>query len=468
MGQRRHTLTPQRSPAHQWGAELRTWRDHRHFSLAQLASQVFYDASHLGKCERGERRPPRKIAEACDQVLGAGGVLLRLWEQMFGDGHEANSMTHEAKDGHDGAVSSMSMALWDNSMESWEDLTVPARTQEGRTVLVAVSRRHLLAAMGATVGAAATVVPISQALAATGIPPDLHPVEHFQRIRRILADNDNLFGPGRVLATAQEQMAIIQRARLDHRRSDRDGLTAVQVEFSDLIGWLYQDAGRLADAQHWLDRALEWSHIVGEPTTTAFLLARKAQLAGDMGDHVEAIDLAEAAARVAVVPSRFTALASTYGAHGHALRGERSACLRAYDTAHAALSAPEDDPLPWGKFFNRAYIEVRRANSLMVLGDFRAAASTLDTAIQTLPPGFLRDHGVYLAWQALAHANAGEPELAATTGMRALVIGAETGSQRIVAVLNQLARTIAPSRAAEGVEEFHSALIQLLPSATEP
>ncbi len=103
MGQPRKMLRPDRSARDLWGAELRALRDRHGLSLAELASRIYYDASHLGKFERAERKPPRGIAEACDQVLGGTGVLVRLWDAMQAasrheatPGNAANPPRHEA------------------------------------------------------------------------------------------------------------------------------------------------------------------------------------------------------------------------------------------------------------------------------------------------------------------------------------------------------------------------------------
>lgn len=94
----------------------------------------------------------------------------------------------------------------------------------------------------------------------------------------------------------------------------------MQVQFADLIGWLYQDSGDHQAAQHWLDRALECAHLAGDDNSVAFILARKSQLAADMGDPAEAVAVAEAAVKLARPRSRIAAAAAVYAAHGHALR----------------------------------------------------------------------------------------------------------------------------------------------------
>jgi transcriptional regulator with XRE-family HTH domain len=81
MGRERRVLTPERSGVHRWGSELRARRDGRGYSLAKLGGLAQYDASYLGRLERGDQFATLPVAQACDRVLGAGGELVRLWHE---------------------------------------------------------------------------------------------------------------------------------------------------------------------------------------------------------------------------------------------------------------------------------------------------------------------------------------------------------------------------------------------------
>src|SRR5690242_15494471 len=95
MGQRRRALTPEKSAQHLLGTELRALRDRNGLSLTQLAARIYYDASHLGKYERGERLMPLHIAKACDELLGARGELTRLWAIARAASQEDNAGNYE-------------------------------------------------------------------------------------------------------------------------------------------------------------------------------------------------------------------------------------------------------------------------------------------------------------------------------------------------------------------------------------
>lgn len=138
MGQRRRELTPERSPLHQWGAELRSWRDRCGLSLSKLGSLIRYDPSHLARFERAERWAPEAVARACDAALGANGALLQLWQiaedyrlsYELVERHVASSAGHVANPppaislGYEGEAAS----------EAEDGIVVPCRDLSGRII----------------------------------------------------------------------------------------------------------------------------------------------------------------------------------------------------------------------------------------------------------------------------------------------------------------------------------------------
>lgn len=306
MGQRPNELTPDASPFHRWGFELRQLRESRRLSLRRLALMALIDHSHLGRFERAERMPDRSQVERLDTALDANGSLLREWDRIQGGrGHVANSVAHVAK-----SSAALALTLPHQAASDGEGMSVPCRLRDGTVVWVALDRRALLrsgvglgvvAAMGVGTPAAAdpaavsTLVRRARAASAYGSTP----VEHLRRTRRLLIESDNLLGPRQVISTVREHIGVIQELRRDAQGSDRRDLMELQTQYGEFLSWLYQDLGDTGQAQHWLDRAFEWSHTVGDGDLTSYVMARKAQLAGDMADLVAVVDLAEAAQRMA-------------------------------------------------------------------------------------------------------------------------------------------------------------------------
>ncbi|MEU9197779.1 DNA-binding protein [Streptomyces hundungensis] len=281
-------------------------------------------------------------------------------------------------------------------------------------------------------------------------------MEHFQRARRLLIDSDNLLGPSRAIAAARQHIEDIKALRQDAKGTDRHALMELQTQYAEFASWLYQDLGDFHSAQFWLDRAFQWSHTVGDSDLTSYVMARKAQLAGEMRDLVDVVDLAEAAQRMARPRSRLAAVARTYESYGHALRGESTDSERAIDDVRNALDRVSGDTTPWGVWLNEQYVQVHQAQSLEVLGKHAEAAEIFTSAIKALPDGYHRDRGVYMARAAVAHAGAGAPDQAAAVGLQALTVANDTGSGRIVQELARLDKALVPWQRQPEVAEFRA------------
>jgi tetratricopeptide (TPR) repeat protein len=391
-----------------------------------LAHTVYCDKALISRLVNGKQQPSASMARLLDDALGAGGKLAAVARRGGTTGAQA-------------------------SMEEGETVSVPCQTSDGRIIFVDVPRRLLL--RGAAAAALAAAVPAGSQPELNGEPA----ATRFAIARRVLRDSDNLFGPHQVIPPATRQVQAVSRAARQARGSDRQELLQVQAQFADLIGWLYQDSGDHQAAQYWLDRALEWSHHAGDDGSVAFILARKSQLAADMGDPAGAVAVAEAAMKRATPRTRVAAAAAVYAAHGHALAGERAPCERLYGQARTALSEAGDDDSPWAAFCDQAYVGVQHAHSLGVLGGHADAAAGFHAAISQLPPGYYRDHGVYTAREAVAYAGAGELEHAAGLGMRALSIGSDTLSARIFGELGTLDGILAARPAPAAAGHFRTA-----------
>src|SRR6266511_476904 len=62
-----------------FGEELRRLRQAAGLSLRSLAERVAFDYSYLAQVERGSRPGSSKLAQQCDEALGTGGRLTKLF-----------------------------------------------------------------------------------------------------------------------------------------------------------------------------------------------------------------------------------------------------------------------------------------------------------------------------------------------------------------------------------------------------
>lgn len=200
--------------------------------------------------------------------------------------------------------------------------------------------------------------------------------------------------------------------------------------------------------------------MAGDHSLTVYILACKAQLAGDMRVATDAIGAAEQALRMSASRSRTAAVAATFAGHGHALSGDHAATERSYDAARGLLDTAEDDPddpcRAWYLDDNR--IALHRARSLTALGDYHRAAQSYQGAVAEIPSRYRRSRGVWLARASRALTGDQQVEHAASMGLDALAIGAVTGSARTLTELVHLNRELAPWDTVPAVADFRTAL----------
>lgn len=476
MGQRPNELTPHESLHHYWGAELRALRVACGLSLAELGHSLHCDSSYLAKIERAERPIPATLAHSCDQALHAQGTLIRLHALTESDrdltartagqpsAHVANGNTHVANQTGNLADGVTLPTAPDTNAE----IIVPARTSDGRLAFVSVPRRVFLHGLGsAAVGTATTSgtgISGTQSVMTFPAADGVHPIEHFQQMRHVLIDNDNLFGPRQVIPMVREQLAIMAQLRPNWRGADKRELIRTQAQYSELCGWLYQDAGEHHLAESWIDHALGLSHVAADHDLTVFILTCKAHLANDMRMATDAIGVGEHALGMAPPRSRIAVIAASRAAYGHALNGDRAATQRAHDRARELLNALDDDPdSPYGPWLNEKWIDHSQTQSWAVQGDYHRAAQSFQNAIADYPGRYRRARGLCVARTVLAHAGDHEVEQAATLGLDALPIGIQTGSARILTTLSQLNDKLARWHTVPAVADFRTAWKDTIP-----
>jgi transcriptional regulator with XRE-family HTH domain len=399
-----------------WGEHLRTWRRlDKKWTQPQLAAYVERKCHELGH-------------PIGDEPLG--DRLIRRWER---EGTEPSLRFLDALS-HLGAPeyfppqpTSNPPSVLDVDIDS---IAFVAELTDGKVVFVpnATNRRTALGGIGAI------------ALSVFAGNSNIKPIEAYVTERKHLIAMDNLLGPRSVIPRVERITAELGPVCNTTRGADKIELMQLRVKFAEFCSWLYQDLGDYVIAQQWASQALDWSFAVRDTQLTSYIMARKSQLAGDMRDPFSASGLGQAAVSMASY-RKLAAIAHTYSAHGHALADEQAQSERAYEQARELASQP-DEGCEWGAWLDSAYIDVHRASSLSVLGSHREAASVFDTAIASLPDGYHRDRGVYLARAASAHAGSGDADRAAVLGLESLCIALDTQSGRTVFELVRLDRAL--------------------------
>ncbi|MGP4001366.1 helix-turn-helix domain-containing protein [Streptomyces sp. 8N706] len=263
-------LTPEKSPQHRLGYLIRELRRVRGMSMRGLAAKTFVSHSTVQRWENGERPPKERVeAELIDRVLGAGGLLIELWQEIgrhvSDPGHVSDPAAHVSQKSRDLATAASQKAASDS-----EGIFVPARLDDGTVALVALDRRALLRG-GVGIGATAVAdlsAPTAAMITASEDPFGFarsvtencsfrlsRPVPDYGVDWQALIPGSRTM-LGKVLGLAFRQRSLNQRrhGRLWRLRAPRWG----SIVSATLIN--------KSDGPHYLDlRQVEWGPLAGGP-----------------------------------------------------------------------------------------------------------------------------------------------------------------------------------------------------------
>jgi len=282
----------------------------------------------------------------------------------------------------------------------------------------------------------------------TTAPRDVDPalVDYFSQQLEGHYRADMMLGPRELISTVTAQHTLISNLVASARGETRQALLRASAAYASLIGWLHQDAGDLPSSSVWRGIALEVAQRSRDHQLVAYALLNHASVRTDLADGLGALDLCGAVlADAGRLSPKMRILALQQQAHGASLVGDRATVDSVLDQA-AQLVESCDDGLPWGNACRRtpAYLEVQRATCYGRLGLAQAAADLWQQILGTTPANARRDRGVYLARQATACVQNGDPGRAVAAGRLAADLAMETGSVRIRRELAGLRRAAQP------------------------
>ncbi|MEU8484247.1 tetratricopeptide repeat protein [Streptomyces sp. NPDC048641] len=279
-----------------------------------------------------------------------------------------------------------------------------------------------------------------------------------EAIRRIRLLDDRHGADGlykRAAAPLRTAFALLDAGTAAPGTAER--LLAGAGELAISVGWLAHDSGRFDDARSHYAEALATARVAGDPALEAHAFCNTAFLARDAGRPREAVRAAQAATRVAgrLASPRLLSLIALREAGGWAGLGDRRGCERALARAQALFARGESDDDPeWMTFYGEAELEGLEAQCYSALGDWTRAARHAHRAAALQDPHFTRNIALYTAELADDLARAGQPDEAASAGMRVLHLLTEVQSSRIQSMLATTARVLLPHRRASGVSAF--------------
>ncbi|WP_067070753.1 tetratricopeptide repeat protein [Carbonactinospora thermoautotrophica] len=324
-----------------------------------------------------------------------------------------------------------------------ETVEILVMTPEGGLQIMSIPRRTLLAA------AVATPFPPATPAHAAGPVPGMDVVDHLRELLPRLASLDQSLGARLVIGTAREQVALAEDLQRHARGELRTELLRLAGRYAEFVGWLYQDSGDLTSAWAWCSRAHDYAVEADDPVLAAFVIARKAFVSLYQQDSARVVALAQRARQQAPeLPPRLVAYTWQQEACGYALDGDLAGVERAMEQAHRAVDAAEDYGSDAARdvagFCTTGSLTVWQAWCYRELDRPDRAVKLYERALHTWPQHRRRGQGRLLSSWAVALAEAGEPEQAASTAREALPIVAGTRSALAREELRRLQTALAP------------------------
>ncbi|MEU6173363.1 helix-turn-helix domain-containing protein [Streptantibioticus parmotrematis] len=410
---------------HAFGTELRRLRVAAGWSLTRLARQVHYSKGQLSKVETGLKRPSAELARLCDTELSAKGALVDLASR------QPPSTIPPAPDA-DGEV-------WVMRMD-----------KDGPGSFQPMGRRGVMAAGAASVFALSLGGTQARSRAENTSLLDVSR-SLFDEFRRL----GQVAGPATVLPGVIAQTHALRETAAASGPRTRGELLTLGARYAEFTGWMAQESGDDTAALWWTERAVELAAAGGDHGMAAYALTRRALVAFYRHDAQQTIALARRA-QSGTPPPRIAGLAAQHEAQGHALAGDRAACLRSLDRARRLLADADDDP-SW-PVIGTSHIDDPAAMAtgwcLYDLGRPREAAEVLDREVARIPADATRNRARYGVRRALAHAAAGDIDHACVLTGRLLPVVSTVDSATIDQDMARLTRVLSRFPTHQAVREL--------------
>jgi tetratricopeptide (TPR) repeat protein len=272
-------------------------------------------------------------------------------------------------------------------------------------------------------------------------------VDYFRNVFVEHIRADNLMGPHHLVDVVRAQAALLDQMLPNARGEVRRELLYLACRYNEFTGWLYQDACDPDNAMRYADRSMDYALEIDDPRETAYVLMRKADIAGDLGKPDRAIGLTEAGLRhPSQVPPRIRALILRERGRAYARLGNPSECARALDSAREEVQRPDDASDELASYCTPSYIDMEAANCWSELGKFDAATVIYEHSLDTWPKELPRDQGLCLARLTNAHAGRANVERACEAGRRAVEVVRSATSSRAFVELQRARVRLAPWR----------------------
>ncbi|GGN13940.1 transcriptional regulator with XRE-family HTH domain [Actinoplanes campanulatus] len=314
-----------------FGTALRRLRSDARLSLQQLAELSNVDKSHLSRLENHRRAPGPQIAKTLDDVLGAGGELLR-----------------PAQDPHP-TPSRASTPTWTVAFDP--DGSGRLHVHDDDPAVVRWPRPGIA---------------------------DLHTADLLLNQLATLTEMGRWHGPATVLPSLVSAGRTAQAMIGDMPR-----MASVAARFAEFAGWMAQELGDDQGARWCTLHAAELAAAAGDDDLTAYTHVRLALISLYQSDAHRTVEHAVLAGADRRAGPRVRWLAALREAQGHALGGDDRGFQRALDRAREWGERTTDHHRtpPLGSGTAADLTLVTEGWGLYDLGRYTEAASTLEAGI---------------------------------------------------------------------------------------
>lgn len=289
-----------------------------------------------------------------------------------------------------------------------------------------VKRRHFTVAGTAAIGGSA--LPGTGA-AAIPLPRfGMAQVDALEKaFDRLIRDDDGTGATARLeaeaLAFSEQALALLLSGGMLPERV-RSRIYALASSFTGFAVWAAVDRCRPEHAQRYVDRALTLARLSGRAETELRVWRHVSILAGQRGDHNEAMAAAQVARNSSACQRDplLAAITSARLASVDAGTGNARAGRRALDSAHSAFDRADHtaDRDSWWAFFDAAELHGLSALVLAKLGEYEEAEAHLHRALALLRPEYRRNRAYYTAHLALTQLRQRDAETACGTALTVL------------------------------------------------
>ncbi|MEU8707504.1 helix-turn-helix domain-containing protein [Streptomyces sp. NPDC048565] len=399
-----------------FGEELRRRRLEAGLSLTALSMSVHYSKAQLSKVERGLKAPSRDLMRLCDAALRADGALIA---------QGTAGMTAEPVGPGAGEIDE----------ERWTMQLSP----DGPSWFQPVGRRQAVSA-----GAASLLRlqmggqgPVGPAAGAGMLEASSALFTHYRRLGQSVE-------PGFLLPVLIAQTHTLRELSTHADSGTRQELLALGSRYAEYVGWLVQESGDDQAALWWTQRAVDLAAASGDRDLGGYAFVRRALVTLYQDDAEQTVALARRAQNGAL-PPRIRGLAAQREAQGHALAGDRDACLRALNRARGFFARQDDSPgtLVIGSMHVPDSVGMVTGWCLVDLGRPREAAEELDRQLALVSDDAVRTRVRYGVRRALAYAASGQIDQACALTGPLLDGVAAVRSATVVIDLRRLARVLA-------------------------